>query len=212
MMENMVKVRVREIDHTPTMILILGLLAAAVIALSACGGGEGAANAGDGASALAGTEDDALTVQELVPLLTRYGVGPQGAQIDVTYAPPQFFDITGLRRPAEMDARPTLAFILQQTVHDGDLPNELPQVFLELDNGDQVAPYSAEITAEDLHHRSARLLFPQPDRWDNSSAASSVIDTLRVVVPRKDGTVSTGSTYAWQLPIDLGDTNDGEDG
>ena len=209
---NMVKVMVREIDYMSMRVLILGLLAAAVIALSACGGGEGAVDAGDGATALAETEDEALTAQELIPLLTRNGVGPQGAQIDVTYAPPRFFDITGLKRPAEMDSRPTLAFILQQTVHDGDLPIEPPQVFLEPASGDPIAPYSAEVTAEDPHHRTVRLLFPQPDGWDESSAESSVIDTLVVVVPREDGTASVGNTFAWQLPIDLGDVSEGEDG
>jgi len=204
----------REIDGARTRIFILALLAAVVVvAVGACGGGEDGAPAREGASSAAAERDGALTVQELVPLLTRYGVGPQGAAIDVTYAPPRFFDITGLKRPAEMDSRPTLAFILQQTVHDGELPVEPPQAFLEPGSGDLIAPYSAEITAEDPHHRTVRLLFPQPDGWDDSSAADSVIDTLQVIVPGKDGTASVSNTFAWQLPIDLdGDTNDGEDG
>ena len=82
-------------------IFVLALLAAAVVvALSACGGDGDAASAGQGASIAAEGEDGALTAQELIPLLTRHGVGPQGAQIDLTYAPPRFFGLTGLKPPA----------------------------------------------------------------------------------------------------------------
>ncbi len=198
--------------------IIIGLLVSAAFGLSGCGG-----NAGDGAAgastasldtgAATGAENAIgdLSVRDLIPLLTRRGVGPGESGIDLTYAPQVFFEVTGLAPPAEIGSRPTLAFILAETIHEGDLVSEPPAVFLELEGGERVPPYSALVTAEDPHHRTVRLLFPQPDGWLISSRATGGGDTMRLVVPRHDGTVSAGRIFEWQLPIDFGGGADESD-
>lgn len=186
----------------PLVVAMLGL------SLGACGGGG---SGGEAASPGSGAEDASvgtLTVQELVPLLTRAGVGSDGVGLDLTYAPPQFFDMTGLKRPPEMDARPTIAFMLQETVHEGELPSQPPETFIEFGRGDRIAPYSAEVTAEDPHHRTVRLLFPQPDGWSERGLGDR--STITLVVPWSDGTVSRANTFVWELPIDLGDGGSAE--
>lgn len=192
-------------------VIILGLLGSAVIGLSGCGGsaedtsaGASTASANTGAVTEAANASRDLSARDLIPLLTRYGVGPGESGIDLTYAPQAFFEITGLAPPAEMSSRPTLAFIMQETIHEGDLPSEPPPVFLELEGDDRVPPYSAQVTAEDPHHRTVRLLFPRPSGWLTSSGATGSGDAMRLVVPLDDGTVSVGNTFEWRLPIDLG--------
>lgn len=101
---------------------------------------------------------DALSPRELVPLLTRRGVAPDLTIIEVIYAPPFFFEATGLHQPPEMEAQPTLAFLFQETVHDGELPPDVPEAFLLLPDGDRLEAYDAGVTAEDEHHRVSRLL------------------------------------------------------
>lgn len=178
---------------------IVGLVATVAISAAACGG------ASEGSSTGADSDEAGfkLSARELVPLLTRYGVGSGQVGIDITYAPKEFFEITGLGLPPEFDSRPTLAFMMQENVHEGELPPQPASAFLEVE-GDRVPPYSAEVTADDPHHRTVRLLFPQPGGWSLPAGDAAGETTLRVVVPRSDGTASAGNTFEWRLPIDLG--------
>jgi hypothetical protein len=47
------------------------------------------------------------------------------------------------------------------------------------------------------------LLFPGTDETSVSAADPVAGSLLRLVVPRRDGTVSVARTFEWQLPIDL---------
>lgn len=144
-----------------------------------------------------------LTLRDIVPLFTRYGVGPHEIGIELTYAPQLFFDVLGLEPPAEALARPTLAFILQENIHEGALPGDPPAIFVDGSGGGRVAPYSSEVTASDPHHRTTRLLFPAPPALANVTPKANSPETLRVVVPFEDGAVSVANTFVWQLPIEL---------
>jgi hypothetical protein len=145
-----------------------------------------------------------LSVQDLIPLLTRYGVGPREIGLDLIYAPQLFFDVTGMERPEAYDARPTLAFVLAETIHDGDL-GELaptpPVAFLLLEDGTRLAPYEATLVTEDPHHRTSRVLFDLPAGWPETPTAGAPL-TVRIVVPMEDGSVSIANTFEWQLPIE----------
>lgn len=144
-----------------------------------------------------------ISPRELVPLLTRSGVGPDWTIVDVTYAPPLFFDATGIPVPDEMDMETTLAFILQETVHDGELPIEEAAAFLLLPGGLTVDPYDARVTAEDDHHRVTRLLFDRPDDWPAALADATGPPVLRLVVPRRDGSYTVANTFEWTVPIEI---------
>lgn len=144
-----------------------------------------------------------ISVRELVPLLTRSGVGPDWSIIDVTYAPPIFFETTGIPVPEEMEAQETLAFILQETVHDGELPIEVAEAYLLLPGKTRVDPYDARVTAEDPHHRVSRLLFPRPLDWPDGLAATDGAPTLTLIVPKRDGSYSVANIYEWTVPIEI---------
>ncbi len=185
---------------------VLGIVAIVAIALSAYVGN----GAGSAASRSRSGTDLAQPAQvaqrpsprDLVTALTRSGVGPDQAAIDLTYAPPMFFEITELQPPAEMSERPTLAFMLEETIHDGALPSGPLAVLLVLDSGLRASPYDVRVTATDPHHRTTRLLFADPARPTDPMDPGPE-RTLTLVVPFADGTVSAGNTFEWHLPVDL---------
>jgi hypothetical protein len=149
------------------------------------------------------TSAEPLSPRELVPLLTRSGVAPDLTIIEVIYAPPLFFESTGLQPPEEMELQPTLAFLLQETVHDGELPLVAPEAFLLLPEGERIAAYDAGITTEDEHHRISRLLFPRPDEWPEALRDEQGDTVLRLIVPRADGTFTVSSVFEWTVPIEV---------
>ena len=196
-------------------IILLSVLVSAVWGLSGCGGGADPASSNadaalpnNAAPALAVPATQNLTVLDLVPLLTRYGVGPGESGIDLIYAPDMFFTVTGLAPPAEAQSQPSLVFILQETIHEGTLLDASPAVYMELAGGDRVSPYDAQVTAQDPHHRTTRLLFAPPAGWATAPLATESGETLRLVVPLDDGTVSAGNSFQWRLPIDIGSAAD----
>ncbi len=186
----------------------VGALGLVVITLAACATGQARVAASSGATSLGATTptgdiDERPAIRDLMAALTRSGVGPNQVAIELTYASPLFFEVTGLAPPAETSSRPTLAFMLQETVHDGVLPNEPPAVFLVLETGAPVGPYDVKVTATDPHHRTTRLLFPDSADGSTTSEKASQEHTLKLVVPFADGTVSAGNTFVWRLPIEL---------
>jgi len=185
-----------------------GALGLVAFILSGCAAGEPGSvtanaepRAGDPAqpAVVAGSP----SVRDLMAALTRSGVGPDQVAIELTYAPPLFFEFTGLEPPVEASARPTLAFMLQETVHDGALSEQPPEVLLVLDSGARADPYDIEVTAVDPHHRTTRLLFPDSGEGPAASQASGFQQVLRLEVPFADGTTSAGNTFKWELPIKL---------
>ena len=154
-----------------------------------------------GSPAPAWSPADRLSVRDLVTIFTRSGVGPDQVAIDLTYAPPIFFEATGLRPPPELGARPALAFMLQETIHDGARPGRPAAVVLVLDSGARVEPFDVTVTASDPHHRTTRLLFPDPDGASASTPTHGARLTVRLVVPFADGAVSAANTFEWRVPI-----------
>lgn len=197
----------RGTKQTTSWLALAGALALVVIALSGCATGQaGSTDSSAGtspSSALQPTGAARPSVRDLVAAFTRSGVGPDQVGIDLTYAPPLFFEVTGLEPPAEASARPTLAFMLQETIHEGALPGGPPTVLLASETGARTAPYDIKVTASDPHHRTTRLLFPDPGEGSTTPQASGREHTLKLVVPFADGTVSAGNTFVWRLPIDL---------
>ena len=163
--------------------------------------------AGSSAATLAAT----MSPRELVPLLTRHGVAPDLTLIEVIYAPPFFFEATGLTQPLEMESQPTLAFLFQETVHDGELPPEVPEAFLLLPGDERIAPYDAGVTTEEEHHRVSRLLFSQPNEWPEAIKDEEGNAVLRLIVPRADGTYTVSNVFEWSVPIEVDGVPVGED-
>ena len=182
-----------------------GVVAFALIGCAAGEPGNATSNAepSAGQAAQPAVVAERPSVRDLMAALTRSGVGPDQVAIELTYAPPLFFEVTGLERPEEASARPTLAFMLQETVHDGAISKEPPTVLVVLDSGERARAYDIKVTAEDPHHRTTRLLFPGTGDGPAALEAPDPQTALRLVVPFTDGTVSAGNTFVWQLPINL---------
>jgi hypothetical protein len=178
---------IRRVNPSRTRLWMTLWLAASVVAAA-------------GATAVAA---DSMSPRELVPLLTRRGVAPDQTILEVIYAPPFFFEATGLQQPDEMEAQPTLAFIFQETVHDGELPLEVPEIFMLLSDDERIAPYDAGVTAVDDHHRVSRVLFPQPSEWPRAIENADGDATLRLIVPREDGSYSVSNIFEWSVPIEI---------
>ncbi len=195
-------------DQTLARLALVGVVGLAAIGLSGCVAGQArsAAHSDAGAGPSRPTPEagvaDRPSIRDLMAALTRSGVGPDQVAIELTYAPPLFFEVTRLEPPAQASSRPTLAFMLQETVHDGALPNEPPAVLLVLGAGARAEPYDVRVTAADPHHRTTRLLFSDPSGASSSPGAGRE-HALTLVVPFANGTVSAGNTFVWQMPIDL---------
>jgi hypothetical protein len=171
-----------------------------LVFLSACSGGTG--TPAPDAEVSQEVEATSLTVQELIPLLTRYGVGPNQIGLDVIYASQLFFDVTGIDAPDANDTRSTLLFIVEETIHDGDLAETPPAAFLVLEDGTRVAPNESELVTEDPHHRTSRVLFDRPDGWPEMPTDDAPL-TVRLVVPMEDGAVTIANTFEWRLPLQM---------
>lgn len=198
----------RGTDRTLFRLALVGALGLASIAATGCAASRVESAASDSrirasSPPLPGGIAGRPSVRDLLAAFTRNGVGPNQVAIDITYAPPLFFEVTGLQEPSEMSARPTLAFMLEETIHDGTLPDEPPTVLLVLESGLRASPYNVRVTATDPHHRTTRLLFLDPAEGPADPMDPGIERILRLVVPYADGTVSTGNTFEWRLPIDV---------
>ena len=143
-----------------------------------------------------------LTVQQIIPPLTRSGAAPSGVEVDVTYASGVYFEVTGLAVPAVAQSKPSLVFLLKENVHNGFLPAHAPTVAFQLDGGARVAPLASATLSADDHHRVTQLVFPAADA-DGKAIRESDAHTLTVVLPDSTGRVAADGTLTWNAPIAL---------
>lgn len=172
-------------------VLLAGGLAAWVVVRD---GGEAAAPA---VLAPAGAP---LTIQDIMPPLTRSGVAPGGIETDVTYAPTLFFQVSGQQLPASARLRPTLIFFLQENIHEGAMPSAPPAATLSIDGGASTQAYASTIVSDDVHHRITRLQFAATTAGE-AAIAEGERHTLTLVLPAKDGSVAKGGTLTWRVPV-----------
>lgn len=184
------------------------LLAVASLAVGvACGSGSGptvARGGGDSPAADAGSAIVAgsLTVRDLLPVLTRHQPSAN-EDYEITFMPPLFFEVMRQPPPPESLLPRTAIFVLQESVHDGELPLDPPQVFMRLPDGGRIAPAEVRVVTDGVHHRSTRLVFSGiaglADLLDPEAASTTI--TLQVV-PRDGDTRAVGA-FVWQLPLNV---------
>ena len=92
--------------------------------------------------------------------LTRSTFGAGEAQVDMLYATPKFFEITGQAK-AVSEFRPDQyhVFIVTETTHIEELPSKLPEATLFID-GKPITAYDVEGPLEVYHHRVVTIRFP----------------------------------------------------
>jgi cytochrome c-type biogenesis protein len=141
-------------------------------------------------------------LKDLLPVLTRGGNGPGTSDVDMVYAPPLLFQVTGQKLPASSVQRPTITFMMVEADHQHDvgLDPEPPQVFLRLDGGERIEPYEVTVLSTDgFVHRNSWLLFPLPAGTD-SVVWNKEQHTLDLVMPLG---ASGTSVFSWELPLGL---------
>lgn len=139
--------------------------------------------------------------KDLYPLLIRSGAGPQGASVEVFYAPPVYFAVTGTNAPAASLTRPTLVFVVEEADHEHvtGLAPQAPKVLLRVDAKDPVKPYLATVLKAADDHRTTQFLFPVPAgvTLENLDQGEH---TLGLALALESG---RESTFSWQLPLRL---------
>ncbi|MBI2304303.1 MAG: sulfite exporter TauE/SafE family protein [Chloroflexi bacterium] len=135
--------------------------------------------------------------RELLSLLTRGGYGPKAISVNMIYAPPLLFQVSGAEPPASASERPTVVFIMAEADHEHDLglPPQPPKALLRIDGGGLIEPYEVTVLADGEEHRTSRLLFPLPSGLD-PGAIDQGEHTFTIVIPQ-------GSNFSWQLPLKL---------
>lgn len=121
-----------------------------------------------------------------------YG-GVDDIEIDVTYAPPEYFEASlPPSAAAELQPETSTVFLVAETLHDHDLPAGLPPLVVEF-QGQTFEPLDTDIRVTSPHHRVSLV------RFDADPRNTLLVDTLRL-------TVADGEPLEWRLPIAYDDT------
>ncbi len=132
--------------------------------------------------------------------LTRVADGPRRADVDVLYATPQYFEIADKARSVR-EYRPDrfLIFVVNETIHVGRLPRNLPQATLLVD-GREYAPVDVDGPANPEHHRVTTIRFAR----FNSSYEPIIANNSRKLELRfasEWDDAPTSAKASWDLPI-----------
>jgi hypothetical protein len=143
------------------------------------------------------------SLTELLRILARDGVGPVGTHIQMVYAPPLLFQVSGKKPPASSMQTPAVIFMMAEDGHQSceAIPDQPPEVLLRLDQGEFIRPSEVTVlsTDEDFMERTTRLLFPLPPGLNPGTLAEET-HALTIVVPLE----STRETvFTWQIPLPL---------
>jgi len=122
--------------------------------------------------------------------LHRTAIAPNAVNLEITYAPPVFFEVTGKAAPADPK---TLVFYLQEDTHIDALDERPTRFSLSVDGQGNYLPTNGVVLTDSGHHRLSTFQFAQPD----------------LPVPQQSLVVSfhfadgSSSTVDWQLPLAL---------
>lgn len=178
--------------------IVLALLSAAslILLLTITGGEE---------KTVTDADVTVLSQQEVTQSLLREGSGPADLALEVLYTPDWYFVWSGRPMPTT-DGTPTLAFFMFETVHAGDLTDEVPTVTVTGANGSVVAVSSLQVSVAP-HHRVTQLLFPATGDGEILIADE---EPMVATATWRDGTTVA---LEWQqpMPFGLGIINGAED-
>lgn len=119
------------------------------------------------------------TVESLTHRLARTLEGPGATQMGVTWATPQYLELTG-QQPAisRFGADRNLLFLMMETIHTGDLPR-LPRLVLR-QGGMDMAATRVVSTVSSAHHRLTVVVFPKMAMGGSHAAMEGPV---QIVVP-----------------------------
>ncbi|GAC1323870.1 MAG: hypothetical protein NVSMB2_21740 [Chloroflexota bacterium] len=131
-----------------------------------------------------------LTAGQLMQVLQRSVVAPNATNLEITYAPPVFFEATGRQAPSDGKS---LVFYLQEDTHIDALDTMPTRFTVSIDGQGQYAPTSGNILSDSGHHRQSMFEFAQPDL---PTPRESLAATFYFAAGGE-------ATTTWQMPIAL---------
>lgn len=127
-------------------------------------------------------------------------LGLKGGDINVLYATPKYFQIAGKAAQAAAYAPDQyFVFIINEEIHEGELPLSPPDARLRIVGEQEYLPESSpEVLIDSYHHRSSLVRFPVTDPQGRSILADAAsLELLLTEEEKPDAIVST----KWELPI-----------
>jgi len=133
--------------------------------------------------------------------LNRTTFGSGEAQVDVLYATPKYFAVTGSAQ-AVTQYRPDLylVFLVTETTHIEDLPRQLPEAVLTID-GREYSPFDVEGPLEVYHHRVVTLRFPAYDE-DGKPLLADNATNIELQLFNTWDPDNARRVMNWELPLD----------
>jgi len=138
----------------------------------------------------------ALSQDEVVDILLRAGPGTDEIELELLYTPSWYFEWSGRDAPAA-GGEPALAFFMFETIHDGELPSALPDVYLS-DGAERLENTEATPVSTAPHHRVTQFIFPA--ELDGRSVISDP-SRMRLTVTSDGG---AENDFTWELPLPHG--------
>ena len=136
-----------------------------------------------------------LSQPEVMDILYRTDETPDMV-LEVLYTPTWYYDWSD--RPEPDVDQDSLVFMVFETIHAGELPDELPDVTLSVSEGG-VAPHFSEIVTDSSHHRVTRVYLPALDAA-GEPAFPTAFGSMQLKVHSDEMT----SSFAWPMPLDHG--------
>ncbi|MBI4302059.1 MAG: hypothetical protein HY664_05595, partial [Chloroflexi bacterium] len=147
------------------------------------------------------SDPNSPAIKELFPLLVRFSSGSRGTEVEAFYAPPIYFQASGVEVPKVSLERSTIVFFLAEADHQHEvgLTPEPPRTLLRLDGGDPIEPYQVTVLNNAFDHRTSQLLF-----YMSEGMSQELLDkgehTLSLALFLESG---GESVISWHLPLAL---------
>lgn len=150
------------------------------------------------------SSSQSTSASDLSNTLARSGYGPDGVDIRMLWATPEYFRFTGqLSSAAQYDVERHLVFFIWENIHDHDLGEPLwPQ--LRIDGGTIIEPSRVISPASAAHHRFSVVLY----RSFNEQGLQVITPetrSLEIILPPVNSE-SASSVLYWPLPVEYGET------
>jgi cytochrome c-type biogenesis protein len=137
-------------------------------------------------------------------MLTRWADGPGDADVDVLFATATYFERASTPRvAAQYGSGRYLIFILNENIHVGELPQQLPKATLLID-GNSYEPVDREGPELTDHHRSTILRFALSDPWGDPIIQPGT-SQIELSVSNNWDDANTSRSVSWSLPISYPD-------
>ncbi len=138
---------------------------------------------------------------DVVQLLDRYGVRPEGIQpsVRVTLANSAYFAATGKPIPGDHVEVPSLIFMVDEEAHE-DLPADIPRPLLNIDGQGGYEPLKVTYNDVGPHHRNIVISYAL-NGPDGIPLVGSETDSLELIFGGEFEDGTEFNQMLWNLPI-----------